>query len=185
MKKTKLTRFEEDSIWMSYRYCIGRSTIAAFQRAGDILKFIKEKDVNDAWLQHTATDINRQIEDILYVTFNWDMPQRLENGSYRPFMQFIKDNADVSLEQWNMFYNTLNDLKTWADLAAWMDKRTHSIAHMSENGKAKDVEYFTSYHFTVNEDGNLECEPVKIPVDGFDAIRAVYLNEDAIVSVDY
>ena len=33
---TKLDSYEEDSMWMSYRYCIGRHTIASHMRANDI-----------------------------------------------------------------------------------------------------------------------------------------------------
>ena len=35
-KNTQLTDYEEDCMWMSYRYCIGRHTIASSMRAGDI-----------------------------------------------------------------------------------------------------------------------------------------------------
>ena len=63
-KSTSLTDFdgyEEDSMWMSYRYCIGRHTIAAHIRAGDIGthcygRMTKERSV------FTAYDINREIK---------------------------------------------------------------------------------------------------------------------------
>ena len=41
-KKTEnvkmMTQYEEDCVWMSYRYCIGRHTIASHCHAGDIAK---------------------------------------------------------------------------------------------------------------------------------------------------
>ena len=41
--KKGLSTFEEDCIWMSYRYCIGRSTIAAHMHAGGIANFVYDK----------------------------------------------------------------------------------------------------------------------------------------------
>ena len=37
-KNTQLTDYEEDCMWMSYRYCIGRHTIASHMHAGSIWK---------------------------------------------------------------------------------------------------------------------------------------------------
>ena len=59
-----LTDWDMDSMWMSYRYCIGRKTIAASMRAHDIKihcyhKISKERSI------FTAFDINREIEDRL------------------------------------------------------------------------------------------------------------------------
>ena len=34
----EMSMYEEDLIWMSYRYCIGRHTIAASMHAGEIAK---------------------------------------------------------------------------------------------------------------------------------------------------
>lgn len=60
----RMTDYEEDSMWMSYRYCIGRQTIAAHYRAYDIKKncygrMTKERS------EFTAFDINREIEQLL------------------------------------------------------------------------------------------------------------------------
>jgi len=63
-KNTDLTDYEEDSMWMSYRYCIGRHTIASHMHAGDIWKHCKGRMSKERQL-FTAFDINREIERCL------------------------------------------------------------------------------------------------------------------------
>ena len=74
--------FKEDCIWMSYRYCIGRKTIAANMHAADIVKY------GDDWIsenrrQFTARDIRSNINDMVSwadnikrdgYTHNYDIP---------------------------------------------------------------------------------------------------------------
>ena len=38
-----MTELEKTMVWMSYRYCIGRHTIAAHCHAGDLANFIYDK----------------------------------------------------------------------------------------------------------------------------------------------
>ena len=64
-KKVKmLNDYEIDSMWMSYRYCIGRRTIAAYHRAGDIASHCYGR-MSDDRSEFTAFDINREIESHL------------------------------------------------------------------------------------------------------------------------
>ena len=61
-----LKDYEEDGIWMSYRYCIGRHTIASHMRAGDILKhYYKRLKLTPERCKFMAKDINKSIEDCL------------------------------------------------------------------------------------------------------------------------
>ena len=53
--------YEEDSMWMSYRYCIGRHTIASFMRACDIASHCYGRMSEERSI-FTAYDINREIE---------------------------------------------------------------------------------------------------------------------------
>lgn len=64
LKSTKMTEYEEDSMWMSYRYCIGRKTIACAMRAGDIAKECYGR-LSEGRSVFTAFDINREIESKL------------------------------------------------------------------------------------------------------------------------
>ena len=60
----QLTDYEEDCMWMSYRYCIGRHTIASSMHAYDIWKNCKDRMSKERQL-FTAYDINREIENCL------------------------------------------------------------------------------------------------------------------------
>jgi hypothetical protein len=54
--------FKEDCIWMSYRYCIGRRSIAACCHAGEIIKHGLDWIPEDR-REFTASDIRREIND--------------------------------------------------------------------------------------------------------------------------
>jgi hypothetical protein len=54
--------FKEDCIWMSYRYCIGRQTIAAHHHAGDIVKYGLDW-ISEGRKEFTAKDIRWMIND--------------------------------------------------------------------------------------------------------------------------
>ena len=56
-----LSDYEEDCMWMSYRYCVGRHTIAASMHAPAIWKHCKGR-MSDERALFTAFDINREIE---------------------------------------------------------------------------------------------------------------------------
>ena len=93
---TKLDSYEEDSMWMSYRYCIGRHTIAAHMRANDIAlqcygRMSEERSI------FTAYDINREIERCLQFGCGptWLFPITSLNAIYTSaidiFCQFVED----------------------------------------------------------------------------------------------
>ena len=69
-KNTQLTDYEEDCMWMSYRYCIGRHTIASSMHAYDIWKNCKGRMSEERQL-FTAYDINREIEHKLAFGYNF------------------------------------------------------------------------------------------------------------------
>ena len=65
MKKVKkLSNYEYDCMWMSYRYCIGRSTIAAHSHAGSIWEHCGGR-LNDEDALFTSKDINHEIVNVL------------------------------------------------------------------------------------------------------------------------
>lgn len=97
-----LSEYEIDNIWMSYRYCIGRHTIASHCHAGDIAnnaygRMSKER------MQFMAKDINQEIYNYLHVN-DWFCVDNVWNlKSFRPL---------------DIFYQCLNDigLKTYDDI---------------------------------------------------------------------
>ena len=64
--KKRLTSYEEDCVWMSYRYCIGRHTIAAHCHAGAIAENTYGM-MSDERMQFISEDISNEI----YNRLNW------------------------------------------------------------------------------------------------------------------
>lgn len=56
--------FFEDCIWMSYRYCIGRKTIAASSHAGNIVQYTRY--LSKERKQFMAKDIRREISSQIH-----------------------------------------------------------------------------------------------------------------------
>lgn len=96
MKNTKLSDYDEDSMWMSYRYCIGRHTIATYMRAGDIASHCYGRMSEERSI-FTAYDINREIERCLQFGCGptWYFPitslNRIYTSALDIFCQFVED----------------------------------------------------------------------------------------------
>lgn len=91
----KLSDYEEDCMWMSYRYCIGRHTIASHMHAGDIWKNCKGRMSNERSL-FTAFDINREIESSMafvkpYFHFPLTSLNRIYTSAIDIFCEFLED----------------------------------------------------------------------------------------------
>ena len=93
---TKLDSYDEDSMWMSYRYCIGRHTIASHMRADAIARRCYGRLSNERSV-FTAYDINREIESCLQFGCGptWLFPITSLNAIYTSaidiFCQFVED----------------------------------------------------------------------------------------------
>lgn len=98
-----LSEWDVDSMWMSYRYCIGRHTIASHGRAGDIAKHCYGK-MSDERSIFNAYDMNRCIEDqIRFFKVNFWFPLGPQNKIYTSaldiFCQFISDENITTKEE--------------------------------------------------------------------------------------
>jgi hypothetical protein len=92
---TQLNDYEEDCMWMSYRYCIGRHTIASSMHAGDIWYNCKNRMSKERQL-FTAFDINREIESLMtfvkpYFHFPLTSLNRIYTSAIDIFCQFLED----------------------------------------------------------------------------------------------
>ena len=90
-----LSEYEEDCMWMSYRYCIGRHTIASHMHAGDIWKHCKGRMSYERSL-FTAFDINREIESSMafikpYFHFPLTTLNRIYTSAIDIFCEFLED----------------------------------------------------------------------------------------------
>ena len=90
-----LSDYEEDCMWMSYRYCIGRHTIASHMHASDIWKHCKGR-ISDERSLFTAFDINREVESSMtfikpYFHFPLTSLNRIYTSAIDIFCQFLED----------------------------------------------------------------------------------------------
>lgn len=100
MKKNNyLSSFEEDCIWMSYRYCIGRHTIAAYCHASDIAENVYGK-LNESRTQFMSEDICSEIHNILhcadFINMGWYgcVPKEVFKPLDIVYFIFNKENID-------------------------------------------------------------------------------------------
>ena len=94
-KNTKLTDYEHDNMWMSYRYCIGRHTIASHMHATDIWKNCANRLSYDRSI-FNAFDMNREIEQCLsFIKPNFHFPltslNRIYTSAIDIFCEFLED----------------------------------------------------------------------------------------------
>lgn len=109
INNTNLNDYEEDCMWMSYRYCIGRHTIASHMHAGDIWKNCKNRITKERQL-FNAFDINRSIEDCIRFGSGpqWYFPSTSLNRIYTTaidiFCEFLEDYGIKSKEDYLKYY---------------------------------------------------------------------------------
>ena len=104
-KIKKITNFEEDCMWMSYRYCIGRSSISSLSHAHDIATNLFYRLSNDR-KEFTAFDIAREIDTILRIKFNFHIEYPNLNKNFYPLeklIEFIKRNDIRNLNEFNKY----------------------------------------------------------------------------------
>lgn len=75
----------EDFMWMSYRYCIGRHSIASVMHAGTIAQYAKYLTPHS--LEHAVTDIRNEIND----AFRWNNKYnvKITNNTYYDVVSII------------------------------------------------------------------------------------------------
>lgn len=167
--------YHEDLVWMSYRYAIGRHTIAAHQHALNIAKYEYYTLTHDQ-KQHFATDIRQCIEDNLrFGEYNVSIDYSILPEERRPLeflLQYFIDNPnwetdykgliikrDISTgkiiyedKKLNLQNNYsplsmmyLEDLLVWMDLASYFDEDNYKTCNIDYNGEIKEITYFDSY----------------------------------------
>ena len=130
-EQKEMSMYEEDLIWMSYRYCIGRHTIAASMHAGEIAKHEYFR-LSPERRQFMAFDIRREIASTLsFGPLNFRMDPNIKEENYKPLellLEFFDDN----------------DIHTREDLAKIASIHTHITSYNNPQGiyittSSKDV----------------------------------------------
>lgn len=188
----------EDFIWMSYRYCIGRHTIAAAYHADVIRGLIMDNPdcLSENRKAFMAMDIRRQINDLVCWRSNVhvDGPRDADLYSLILYKGSEKPNEKVKFYV-DEFYNTVTtesceddkyvpydkdfeDIIRWIKLANILDKSTHKIITTNFNGEIKDVE---CYPYPYKVDNGVYVTKWTSPEKTF--ITDSYLADEYIVEV--
>ena len=155
-----LTDYEEDCMWMSYRYCIGRHTIASHMHASDIWKNCKGRMSKERQL-FTAFDINREIEQKLNFGYNFPnfyFPITSLNRIYTPAVdivcKFIEEfdikseedfckYKDVHIKLYDNIEGYTFEVTTWEE---WLRPEIHSLIAKYYGNPAMSEDYAWNYY---------------------------------------
>ena len=203
----KLSQYEEDCIWMSYRYCIGRHTIAAHMHAGEIAAHAYGC-MSDERTQFMSQDINREIAHILNVHnwFEFDNEWSIPESEYRPLdllYRFMDDNCITSDDKLRKIKNitAIYDKGEWVfdihyhkhgdnvrslsdiqDLEVWQQLANLFDLAGHKMCRLKDdtfCEYYECWK-SCHENGKLRYRKYRIPVDRLNFSVLTYIPDESI-----
>ena len=164
-----LSDYEQDCMWMSYRYCIGRHTIAAHMHAGSIWKNCKGRMTKERQL-FNAFDINREIENNLgFMKPYFHFPLTSLNRIYTPAVdivcQFLEDydiKSKEDLLKYRDVYIKLYDNErgytfetvTWEE---WLRPQIHKLTQKWWKDNTMTEDHAWKY-FNEWKEGKLTCD---------------------------
>jgi len=164
-----LSDYEMDNMWMSYRYCIGRHTIASHMHASDIWQNCKGR-MSDERALFNAFDINREIEMSLgFMKPNFRFPitslNRIYTSAVDIVCQFIID-YDIKSNEDFIKYKDINiilsdneqgykiETTTWEE---WLRPKVHELMKKWWKNDAMSEDYAWEY-FMKWKRGELTCD---------------------------
>lgn len=203
-KMNMMTDYEQDCMWMSYRYCIGRHTISSVMHAHDIAVNCYKR-MSDEQSEFTAMDIRKEIANILRIT-TLSFKDNVSDDEIRPYEHFVEcinrktrsellwykkivyngDGKYTTMKLDDPFSKYLmidvSDLREWANLASLFDIKNHKFAELVDG---TTCEYFDGYidNTKYTEDDVIySFEKVKIPIEEYLKTSViVYIPEDNIL----
>ena len=170
----------EDFIWMSYRYCIGRKTIAAATHADTIREFINNNPniISEGRKEFMANDIRREINHII----NWCENVNIEgtkdidtysmllyasnnykNEKNKSFIYNVDtykeivevEETDKEIKDYMSFEHLYIDIVPWIRLANILDKKTHKKVTVFYDGKENE---YIAYPYPIKNENGDYCE---------------------------
>ena len=209
-----LSEYEMDNIYMSYRYCIGRHTIASHCHACDIANNAYGRMTKER-MQFMAKDINQEIYNCLHV-HDWFRIDNVWNlKSFRPldiFYQCLSDlkikSADEikkikSIEAYQnkdvtqgfivdvYYYNDkdkFNYKSFWdiADLEVW--QRLASLFDIDGHKYCKLVDgriiEYYEYWTHYRTEFGIEFRKIKCPIDGYHNFSVTHWIDEQFIEDD-
>ena len=152
----------EDLIWMSYRYCIGRKTIAACTHADNLVSIVD--NLSDSRRIFMARDIRREINDNIRwksnITINgyndiydgyslvckyiMDHPEIKDDTDYHFYIDVDNGNveAEEEIKQDGKYYSSIfddyGDMLPWIKLYHYLDINKHFNVITEYNDKIEE-----------------------------------------------
>lgn len=214
MKKKEqqmLSEYEMDNIYMSYRYCIGRHTIAAHCHAGDIANNAYGRMTKER-MQFMSKDINQEIYSHLHV-HDWFLIDCVWNrNGYRPLDILYQCLNDIGLKNYDdikkikgieCYYTKEGELKT--DVYYYNDGKFNYKSFMDvkdlevwqrlanlfdiDNHKwcrcsgGKIVEYYEYWTHYRTEQG-LEFRKIKCPIESYHNFNVTKWIDEQFIEED-
>lgn len=206
-----INEFMDDCVWMSYRYCIGRHTIAAHCHAADIANNIYNLAEKNR-LSFYAKDINQEIYNILHINnfldidYIYNIPKEKFKPLellYRGFKECGIDNSDklkklktlevyyehstgefkyrAIMHQYSDNYRSLWDIQ---DLEIWQRLANYFNIDEHKTCTLNDDTECRYYKFlALNSYGDtFTFREYKIPVDSKFSANITYIPEENIKS---
>ena len=116
--KNPLSDYEMDAMWMSYRYAIGRHSIASVMHAGNMVKNVYGRIPEDS-VDFTVYDIRREINHSLEWGFNFGLDLYVPQEFYDPFKALVELEKYLAQQEENTDLLTyLKDHRVTVSLSA-------------------------------------------------------------------
>lgn len=139
-KLEPLSSYEETLIWMSYRYAIGRHTIASHSHAEDIVRYSYERmKLDPERCEFAARDINQCIYDQMKFSFFTIAGFSLNTTDINPldvFFEFINQENIISYAELKKYkevvaYKDENDMWNFSRILFPDEKQGSYVPRMS------------------------------------------------------
>lgn len=199
----------EDFIWMSYRYCIGRKTIAACAHADTIASLIINNPnlLSDERKTFMVQDIREQITNAI----NWKRCIYINGSHYQkdifsPLMYALNEYPDIkqtvfyfdantneiyktekneSLYEFDTIDADYNDLIPWVKLANLLDTSCHRVITLVLDGKKEEINCYPFPRKIRNDDGTITYKESWTGVeDGGCVSMCRYLADEYITEIE-
>jgi hypothetical protein len=199
----------EDFIWMSYRYCIGRKTIAACTHADTIAALILKNPnlLSDERMAFMVQDIREQITNAI----NWKRCIYIDGSHYQkdvfsPLMyalneypdrkqtvfyfdantnEIYKTEKNESLYEFDTVDADYNDLIPWVKLANLLDTSCHRVVTVVFDGKKKEIDCYPFPRDIRNDNGTITYKESWAGVEDADCVSICkYICEDYITEIE-
>jgi hypothetical protein len=199
----------EDFIWMSYRYCIGRKTIAACTHADTIAALILKNPnlLSDERRAFMVQDIREQITNAI----NWKRCIYIDGSHYQkdvfsPLMyalneypdrkqtvfyfdantnEIYKTEKNESLYEFDTVDSDYNDLIPWVKLANLLDTSCHRVITVVFDGKKKEIDCYPFPRDIRNDNGTITYKESWAGVEDADCVSICkYICDDYITEIE-